>query len=131
MFRFVVVALLIGEASACGGSAAKSPTSTARPLAAQPTAKPHQVPEYPGAELGGVTGGVAHMVMVSIASDSVQQVRAFYSKQRLTGFEVLEGDLSKESPLHVRDAVGGQEFLITVYDEKGATMIEVAVKQRN
>lgn len=110
---------LAGVALGCSGSSATQPP-TRYP---EPADAPLQLPEYPGAIEAGVSGG-PEPVATKIALDPVDAVRAFYSRERLTGFDVLDGDLTTANPLHVRDASGRRDYFISVYAENGVTMLE-------
>ncbi|MEP6859350.1 MAG: hypothetical protein ABJE66_01945 [Deltaproteobacteria bacterium] len=105
-------------AAACGGS---QPTSPAAP-AKTPAEAPHELPEYPGGVMAGVTGG-GDPTVLTIATDPIDMVRAFYTKQPLKGFEILGGDATKGSPLKVRDTVSHREYAIAIYEQDGVTMI--------
>jgi len=74
--------------------------------------------------MGGVQGGPDPTELV-ISTDPLDTVRAFYTKEHLAGFEILGGDATQASPLHVRDAAAHRQYAIAVYEESGATMIAI------
>jgi hypothetical protein len=114
---------------ACGGSSAK-PAETPAPAspAAPANPEPRQLPEYPGGETAGMTMGPDGPITLGIVNAPVETVRSFYSKERLQGFDVIAGNATTESPLHVRDAAGKRDYLIAVYPENGITMIRIEMK---
>ena len=116
--------ILCAAALDCAGSAAKR-TEARTPEA---TLAPRWLPEYPGAWDAGSSGGTDEPVSYEVVSDPVDSVRAFYSRERLAGFEVLEGDLTTAAPLHVRDAAGHRDLFIAVYEEDRVTMIRITTK---
>ena len=123
MRSHTLLLVTLAVALGCGRSSPKQPESHSPDAVPAPS----ELPVYPGAIEAGVSSG-PEPVEMEIALDPVDVVRAFYSKERLIGFEVLEGDFTTVRPLHVRDSVDHRDYFITVYEDNGVTMIRIATK---
>jgi hypothetical protein len=113
--------LVLALALALGCTHTTSTPAPSEPIAAAPLA----VPIYPDAVEAGLSGG-PEPVETFVVHQPVAQVRLFYTRQRLAGFDLDQGELSREKPLCATDRLAKQRHCISVTDENGATTIRIA-----